>query len=142
MREIKFRAWDKQHNCFTKYPFVISNEGLVFKEYVGGGKIEKYYEIMQFTGLPDKNGKEIYEGDIVKFMYLNVDVPEERVMPVELVGLGDDMKVRIITAYSPFCYTTGGGYRDKGRETVDCYLTPPSDCEIIGNIYENPELLK
>jgi len=146
MREIKFRAWDKLNKKWFDtglvYPAICLGGGII--AYKNDERVynTEHIELMQYTGLKDKNGKEIYEGDVVKFMYLNVAVPEERIMPVELVGLGDDMKVRVITAYSPFCYTTGGGYRDKGRETVDCYLTPPSDCEIIGNIYENKELCK
>lgn len=65
-RQYKFRAWDKKHNCFTMYPFVLDNKGNVFREYVGGGKVEKHYIVQQWTGLNDVNGKPIFDGDIIK----------------------------------------------------------------------------
>ena len=101
MREIKFRAWDKKH-----------------KKMYHGGDIrtalafpDEDTEIMQYTGLKDKNGKEIYEGDIIK--YPHGEVP-----------------------YGPVKWTGNGFWVKEPSE----YTHMPHDREIIGNIYENPEL--
>lgn len=58
MRKIKFRAWDE--DLGMSEPFNLEGAGIMFLE---GGNPDS---IMQYTGLKDKNGKEIYEGDIVK----------------------------------------------------------------------------
>jgi uncharacterized phage protein (TIGR01671 family) len=95
--------------------------------------------LMQFTGLLDRNGKEIYEGDVVEYQYLNTLEQEVRKAEVKLLSIGDVN--RNITAYYPFCYSISGSYKERDREITECYLTPANDCEVIGNIYENPELL-
>ena len=65
MREIKFRAWDKDEKRMTT-TFSVSSQGQV--TFTPLGESTRYltgYILMQFTGLLDKNGKEIYEGDII-----------------------------------------------------------------------------
>ena len=118
MREIKFRAWDKE-TCkmldFTnEHPLKIADKPLV----------KNYVEVMQYTGLKDKNGKEIYEGDIVEWKYLQTWHKNE----VRFVGGG-------------FVVTTSG-FKDDLNEPQDLSLVSILNCEIIGNIYENKELTK
>ena len=79
-------------------------------------------KLMQYTGLKDKNGKEIYEGDIVKFRIKNL-----------IVGFD--------TAYSGYYFLENdatAGFLMYGP----FYQRNSSECEVIGNIYENPELLE
>lgn len=134
MREIKFRALDKKEKSMC-----IGNVGVTRDGFCSLSPDKDRFILMQFTGLLDKNGKEIYEGDIVKYLYLNTIPAEERFAPVELMPIGDVN--RNITAYYPFCYSISGSYKEEKREVTECYLTPPDACEVIGNIYENPELL-
>jgi len=61
-REIKFRAWDKDKKIMVgdiDIDYTITMNGYI-------QELQKYYILLQYTGLKDKNGKEIYEGDIIK----------------------------------------------------------------------------
>ena len=115
-REIKFRAWNEGKTMFpnSKRLLMVKRD---FGEVWNKGDSIIW---MQFTGLKDKNGKEIYEGDIVKGIALGSF--GERIVEVEFKDGG----------FYPF--TQGCG--------KDLYLIHFENSEVIGNIYENPELLK
>jgi uncharacterized phage protein (TIGR01671 family) len=126
-REIKFRAWDKRLEWM--FPVVSFNDEQVFEK-------DEWHErkdcaLMQYIGLTDKNGVEIYEGDIVKAF---LDCFAEVKFGEYSVEGGD--------YYSN--QTTAGFYIDykTGRMKGDTSRIDNDECEVIGNTYENPELLK
>lgn len=130
MREIKFRAWDKRYNemiydAHKTYDYGCFCEGSIYSQSFSDILEEVDCEVMQYTGLKDRNGTEIYEGDIVKY-----EVPCETGSFIDyiLVKWGKvEFSFLKKTSNNKFHRTTYQGLNKYG--------------EVIGNIYENPELL-
>jgi uncharacterized phage protein (TIGR01671 family) len=124
MREILFRAWDKTEKKYRKFDgmhdtMVISTDGKIDYYNLQNGSGYDEYILEQFTGLLDKNGKRIFEGDVCKLTYRDCGLVSSRLFNVEYIYGG----------FSPF---NGGGNDDVFNDWV----------EVVGNIHDNPELLE
>ncbi|MHA1989173.1 MAG: YopX family protein [Promethearchaeota archaeon] len=130
MRQIKFRAWDKKSCKIHYFDFsgktIFAYEGevcgiilpdtqttLMYNE-IG---LNENLELMQFTGLKDKNGKEVFESDVVRF-YIE----------------GEE--------YTSKVFFDMGAYCVKVDDDWEPCLYEANSMEVIGNIWENKELLK
>ena len=118
-REIKFRAWDKYHNSMEYI-----NDLYWFEENGIHDFNDDNYIFMQNTGLKDKNGKEIYDSDIVKVTW----------------GSG-----KIVFYEVKYCESLGYHFlrdtKNKEDDDIIC-IYDYSQMDVIGNIFDNPELLK
>lgn len=122
MREIKFRAWDK----VAKNMFVIFDASEQTEWFLP--KWKDRYEVMQYTGLKDRTGKEVYEGDIVLIEHSERYGATTSIFKIQpgISLWGYEYNWEFIKGY--FCTT---------HILKDNY----SNLEVIGNIYENPELI-
>jgi len=93
--------------------------------------------LMQYTGLKDKNGKEIYEGDIVRFIPIKYDVFIQDISDdsplLRQIKYDDNYGCLTFAYMNGETRTSGYSYCKDNLNTI---------CEIIGNIYETPELVK
>lgn len=170
-REIKFRAWLRDVGIMLQV-YVLdqtgnAGRGTHFSRSKGYSEHGDQFvfniddaELMQFTGLHDKNGVPIYEGDIIRFKYYKVykrwwsNQEQIPIIEEECNKQRSEVKEQITTVvYADGCYILKNGYpltlvdvargeRFKIGQTNSCDTEEKQwDFEVIGNIYENPELI-
>ena len=138
-REIKFRVWDKTSDSMlyqddferveldtkNKMVTLIAEEESDKSHYVLDYEDGIEAEILQYTGLKDKNGKEIYEGDILSIKIYSGD---------KVIVEG-----KTVVEFKDGCFGVIWGH-DKAFLSLNSFFK--AKFEVIGNIYENPELLE
>jgi len=131
-REIKFRGYDKglKEMCYSPLHSISFSGVLNY----GNADFEDYpIVLMQYTGLKDKNGKEIYEGDILQFTEADEDSAfgAEETNIIEVKWIDEIAQWRAV-------------FKNGRRTVLHLVVQLPTivSCEIIGNIYENPSLLE
>lgn len=126
-RRIKLRFWSKEENKFSDSQLLVLTRGGRVISSFNGVDFSDDYEISQFTGLLDKNGKEIYEGDVVRY---------------DECSCGDcDRRNQI----GQIVFDEGGFdiHNLNGEYEQDLCACTMNECiEVIGNVFENPILLK
>ena len=129
MRTIKYRMWDKVEKEMIEWSELRKLHASL--SYIEESERLDARILMQYTGLKDKNGKEIYEGDIVRGVF------RKGVIGKADITLGE------IRFYAPSFYICPHNESKFIMPFNDNILVEKNTCyEIIGNIYENPELLK
>lgn len=127
MRPIEFRAWLDESN-WTKNPRIGMLDFETLRSRYDGEMADMFSDndvtLMQFTGLLDKNGTKIFEGDIMKFEH-------------------DDIVSVVNYDINRACYIFKGWIDEYGNDTTldSCYRLLEM-ASVIGNIYESPELIK
>lgn len=152
MREIKFRAWDRKEKCLFPVHELewhkISNSLTRCVGYddwdkdgytMRGGGIMTYengerYVLMQYTGIKDKNGKDIYEGDIIKITYDTAFAEEPDYIGQVSYKSDEDYPAFDLEPFIDCEMNALSWLKSESDESVLSY-------EVIGNIYEDPELL-
>ncbi|EAH8851059.1 hypothetical protein PQO74_000445 [Campylobacter lari] len=125
LKDFDFRVWDKDEKCFldsyTKSRAIIKN--------LPKDRLENM-ELEFWTGLYDKNGKKIYENDILYILYSFEDCSED-----------EAFKYKVVLKEGAFYLVECG---DNGEEYDEDLISEfhLTELEIIGNIHENPEFLK
>ena len=134
MREIKFRAWLKDDKRMIEVRSIdFHEEGNIitvnYNDIFGFEFNENEIELMQYTGLKDKNGKEIYEGDIVD---IHQTVNGQSVFVIEVTNTG-----LVIPRYA---FDKNYKYEYNIRELLE-FDEYDKEIEVIGNVWENERLL-
>jgi uncharacterized phage protein (TIGR01671 family) len=128
MRELKFRVWDNKDNVWLTEYVGIDNHGVIIndRDDMNDLSLHRNCTTEQFTGLLDRNGKEIFEGDILK-------------LPDSLKELGF---INGLVEYESGCMGCRINYDLQLIPFVDMSREELQNLEILGNVNENSELLK
>src|SRR5699024_7946085 len=133
MREIKFRAWDKESKRILNIArFDFADHTVYSHLFACDGYLAENLKIMQYTGLKDKNGTETYGGDRVKINELWSEITGGNV--------GDTIRTWFVE-YIMSGFFLRDVLDEEYEEDLGMALINDDECEVIGNIYEHPHLI-
>lgn len=121
----RYRAWDKEFKEMVQVDALVFEEQIIKATYKNGNVVKeelKNYVLMQSTGLTDKNGKEIFEGDIIDYN-------------------GRNAVVKWHGSYASFVYMFVDELRSRNQEWEPLYLSY-FHFQVVGNKFETPALLE
>ncbi len=128
MRQIKFRAWHIESKKMISWNDIIRNKELLQSffgnEHYATNPPRYFYERMQFTGLLDCEGKEVFEGDVLEVTSNNDGQKYITTFKVDLIN---GLHIDTLSLCMDICLYD--------------YEVTSSNCKIIGNLYEHPQLL-
>lgn len=139
MRKIKYRAWNRYGKCFVTHD---NSFGGLADFFIELSHDPKNYILQQFTGLYNKDGKEIYEGDIVEWDGYNYEeTPPEVRFNGKVVFVTDEQALypetdNFVNGWYIVFNKEESGYRNLNQ------AIKYANGKVIGNIYQNPELKK
>jgi uncharacterized phage protein (TIGR01671 family) len=117
-REILFRAWVPKEKTMIEHREVMERAHKIFKDSLNDSDI-----VMQYTGIKDKNGKKIFEGDIVTYWF------EKNIVNGRIVNERHSETKSVVFANGTFCF-------DETDEVVFGVWIWECEPEVVGNIYE------
>lgn len=140
MREIKFRAWHKEEKCYYNVYSINFYANEIMVERNKGFYLQDII-LEQYTGLKDKNGKEIYEGDILVFDKSCEENQQETIL-IDFINGNKTHYFKVVYNANLTSFRKSLIFEPEEQDNHNYETTIHNGDVVVGNIHENGELLK